>query len=211
MWTYGDQIALRYSWEGRLAWVEPVTVVEDSPELIALYLAMDTPIKRPVGADGSPIPRSRSYETQDPLPWWLGDGVWRDHAVLWLARPGAANAIGVFWRGTERDFVGWYGDLQAPLARTAVGFDTIDHVLDVEIDPDRAWHWKDEDEFALVQQRRQISPAQAEAIRSEGERVIAAADQNGWPFDAGWEQWRPAPDWSIPTLPDGWDTVSLRG
>jgi hypothetical protein len=67
MWTRGDQIVLRYRWEDRLSWVEPVTVVEDSPALIALYLAMDTPIKRPVGKDGLLIPRFQSYETLDPV------------------------------------------------------------------------------------------------------------------------------------------------
>jgi hypothetical protein len=130
---------LRFSWEGRLSWIEPVTVVEDSPELIALYLAMDTPIKRPVGADGLPIPRFQSYESQDQVPWQLGDDRWAEHSVLWLARPEEAHAIGLFWRGAEREFVGWYGNLQAPLVRTAVGFDSMDYVLDVDIAPDRSW------------------------------------------------------------------------
>ena len=42
MWVPGDQIVLRYTWSGDLAWIEPVTVVEDSPECIALYLAEQT-------------------------------------------------------------------------------------------------------------------------------------------------------------------------
>jgi hypothetical protein len=205
MWTRGDQILLRFRWGDALAWVEPVTVVEDSPACIALYLAMDTPIKRPVGKDGLPIPRFQSYESQDRVPWRLGDARWVEHSVLWLARPGAAHAIGLFWQGAERAFIGWYGNLQAPLVRTPIGFDSIDHVLDVQIAPDRAWNWKDEDEFALVQRRGYISPEQAMAIRAEGERVIAAAEQNSWPFDAGWERWQPDPSWPIPTIPDGWD------
>jgi hypothetical protein len=198
---------LRFAWEDRLSWVEPVTVVEDSSELIALYLAMDTPIKRPVRKDGQPIPRFQSYESQDPVPWQLGDGLWVEHSVLWLARPGAAHAIGVFWQGSEQQFIGWYGNLQAPLERTAVGFDTTDHVLDVQIAPDRACNWKDEDEFLIVQRRGLITPAEAVEIRAEGERVIAAAEQNLWPFDAGWEHWQPNPAWPIPTMPDGWDTL----
>ena len=206
MWTRGEQIVLRYSWQGQLSWVEPVTVVEDSSDLVALYLAIDTPIKRPVGKDGLLIPRLQSYESQDPVPWQLGDGRWVEHSVLWLARPGEAHSTGLFWRGEDREFVGWYGDLQAPLVRTPVGFDTTDHVLDVQIAPDRRWNWKDEDEFAVVQHRGLISPVEATAIRAEGERVIAAAEQNGWPFDAGWEHWQPDPLWSTPALPDNWGT-----
>jgi hypothetical protein len=207
MWTRGDQIVLRFRWGGDLAWIEPVTVVQDAPACIALYLAMETPIKRPVGQDGLPIPRFQSHESQDRVPWRLGDDRWVEHSVLWLARPGAAHAIGLFWRGAERAFIGWYGNLQAPLTRTPVGFDSSDHVLDVQIAPDRVWNWKDEDEFAVVQRRGLIAPAEAKAIRSEGERVIAAAEQNVWPFDAGWEHWHPDPAWPIPTMPDGWDTT----
>jgi hypothetical protein len=205
VWVRGDQIALRFRWENRLSWVEPVTVVEDSSELIALYLAMDTPIKRPVGTNGLPIPRFQSYESADPVPWQLGDGQWVEHSVLWLARPGEAHAIGLFWAGEAREFVGWYGNLQAPLVRAPVGFDTTDHVLDVQITRDRACNWKDEEEFAIVQRRGIISPAEVIAIRAEGQRVIAAAEQNRWPFDAGWEHWQPDPAWSIPEIPAGWD------
>jgi hypothetical protein len=205
MWTRGDPILLRFYWGDALAWVEPVTVVEDSPDCIALYLAIDTPIKRPVGKDGLPIPRFQSYEPQDRVPWRLGDARWVEHSVLWLARPAAAHAIGLFWQGEERAFIGWYGNLQAPLRRTATGFDSTDHVLDVQIAPDGSWNWKDEDEFAVVQRRGLFSPAEAKAIRAEGERVIAAAAQNRWPFNAGWEHWQPDPAWPVPTIPDGWD------
>ena len=206
MWASGDQIVLRFYWSDALAWVEPVTVVEDSPACIALYLAMETPIKRPVGKDGRPIPRFQAHESKDRVPWRLGDDRWIEHSVLWLARPGAAHAIGLFWQGAARQFIGWYGNLQAPLVRTPIGFDSTDHVLDVQIAPNRTWNWKDEDEFAVVQSRGLISPEDAKAIRAEGERVIAAAEQNLWPFNAGWEHWQPDPAWPIPAIPDGWDS-----
>ncbi len=205
MWTPGDQIVLRFTWSGDLAWVEPVTVVEDSPACIALYLAEHTPIKRPIGTDGLPVPRSRSHEPRSRVPWQLGEAHWVSTSVLWLARPGDAHAIGLFWQGPERRFLGWYGNLQAPLQRTSIGFDSADHALDVQIAPDRSWNWKDEDEFASVQQRGVISAAEAAAIRAEGERVIAAVEASHWPFNAGWEHWRPDPAWPIPELPPGWD------
>lgn len=208
MWTMGDQVLLRHRWGGSFSWVEPVTVVEDSPACVALYLAMGTPIKRPVAPDGEPAPRASTLAVAGPATWHLGDGTWVEHSVLWLVRPGEAHAIGLFWRGPEREFVGWYGNLQAPLARTAVGFDTADHVLDVDIAPDRSWAWKDEDELAIVQASGLISPTEAGAIRAEGERVIAALEQNDWPFNAGWERWQPEPTWPIPTLPAGWDQES---
>jgi hypothetical protein len=205
MWVRGDQIVLRYRWGDRLAFVHPVTVVSDTPDCIALYLAMGTPIKAPVGHDGLPIPRSLPYEERSALPWRLGDGIWREHSVLWLMHPGAAHAIGLFWRGEKRAFVGWYGDLQSPLVRTATGFDTVDHVLDVDIAADGSWEWKDEDEFAAAQCLGHISPEQAAAIRAEGEAVIAALEPRKWPFNSGWETWQPDPTWPLPTLPSEWN------
>lgn len=211
MWQRGDQIVLRFTWSGDLAWIEPVTVVEDSLTLIALYLAMDTPIKRPEMADGQPVPRFQTYESRQRVPWQLGDACWLATSVLWLARPGSSHAIGVFWQGPEREFAGWYGNLQAPLVRTPLGFDSTDHVLDVTIAPDRTWEWKDEDEFAIVQERGLILPADARAIRAEGERIIAAAEANAWPFNAGWEHWQPDPAWTVPMMPEGWGTTPPAG
>jgi hypothetical protein len=208
MWQPGAQIVLRFTWIRELSWVSPVTVVEDSPHLIALYVAVNTPIKRPVGEDGLPIPRFQIAERQGNEPLRLGDARWAGSSVLWLARPGEAHAIGVFWSGEDREFEGWYANLQAPLQRTAIGFDTSDHVLDVTIAPDHSWQWKDEDEFAIVQQRGLILPAAAQAIRAEGERVIATVEANGWPFNAGWEHWRPDPVWPIPAVPDEWNANS---
>jgi uncharacterized protein len=161
----------------------------------------------PVGDDALPIPRSLPYEERTVLPLRLGDGAWQDNAVLWLVRPGDAHAVGAFWRGPARAFVGWYVDLQAPLSRSAIGFDTEDHVLDVDIDPDRSWRWKDEDEFTAAQRLGHISFAEAAAIRTEGQTAIAALESGSWPFDAGWENWEPDPAWPVPSLPVGWDTA----
>lgn len=205
VWIYGDPVVLRFHWEGRLSWAQPVTVVEDSPSCIALYLAMGALIKRPVGADGLPVTRFQAQRSGEDPPWRLGDAMWGGHSVLWLAQPGAAHAIGLFWRGADRAFVGWYGNLQAPLQRTRIGFDTSDYVLDIDIAPDRSWTWKDEDEFTEVLQRGVFSPAEAAAVRAEGKRVIAALEQWAWPFDAGWERWQPDPAWPVPRLPEGWD------
>lgn len=205
MWMPGDQIVLRFTWSGDLAWVEPVTVVEDSADFIALYVEEHTPIKRPVGSDDHPVPRTRSHEPRSSVPWHLGDAHWTNTSVLWLARPDTAHAIGLFWQGPERQFLRWYGNLQAPLKRTSIGFDSADHALDVQIAPDRSWAWKDEDEFASTQQRGVFSRAEAAAIRAEGERVIAAVEANGWPFNAGWEHWKPDPAWPVPQMPANWE------
>jgi uncharacterized protein len=210
MWSCGDQIVLRYRTAGRLAWVGAVTVVEDSAECIAFYLAVGTPILQPVHLDGSPIPRAIPYEERYRLEWRLGEGVWHSTARLFVVRPGAAHAFSAFWQGDDWTFLGWYVDLQAPYARTDDGFESEDYVLDLLIDPDGSWRWKDEDEFAAAQRVGRFSAEQASAIRAEGAAVVEAIESRRWPLDAGWEAWRPDPSWVVPRLPMGSASFLLK-
>lgn len=196
-------MTIRYYTGERLSHVIPVTVVDDSSDCIALYLAAGTMVADAVYVDGSPIPRSLPYEERWVTPWKLGCREWHSHDRLYLSRPGAAHAISLFWEATTRHFLAWYVDLQAPFRRTDDGFESEDHVLDIVIAPDLSWRWKDEDEFDAALRIGRFTPRQAARIRSEGESVIELLLAGSWPFDAGWETWRPDPDWTVPTLPDG--------
>lgn len=149
-------------------------------------------------------PRSPSEE-RAALPQRTGDSVWRDNPVLWLARPGDAHAVGAFWHGGDGAFLDWYVDLQAPLRRTSVGFDTEDHVLVVVVAPDLSWRWEGEDAFAAAQRLGRFTPVQAAAIRAEGEAAVALVERRAWPFAAGGDAWRPDPSWPVPNLPPDWD------
>jgi hypothetical protein len=204
-WQSGDDIVLRYREAGTLLWTVPVCVVEDSPECIAVYLAVDTPIKCPVRLDGTPIPRALPFEERFRLPKHIGDGVWHTTSRLMLARPGAAHLVSLFWDGADGSFLGWYADLQAPFARTPLGFDSEDQVLNILIEADLSWRWKDEDEFADAQRIRRFSTTEAAAIRAEADHVIGIIEARAWPFHHGWEDWTPDPSWPIPALPPGWD------
>ena len=202
MWSRGDQVVLRYGPPERLAWVGSVTVVEDSAERIALYLAAGTPILRPVHLDGSEIPRAIPYEERYALEWRLGEGVWHSTERLLIARPGSAHTFSAFWCAEDWTFLAWYVDLQAPFRRTADGFASEDFVLDIVVPPDGPWYWKDEDEFAAAQRVGRFTAEQAAVIRAEGEAVVAAIEARAWPLDVGWERWRPDPAWPIPELPE---------
>jgi hypothetical protein len=65
-----------------------------------------------------------------------------------LHRPRDAYAVWVFWAGEPRSFDRWYVNFQRPLSRTADGFETLDHEIDLWSSDLRAWHWKDEELFA---------------------------------------------------------------
>jgi len=207
-WRPGSTVALRYFRRGELRWLKPVRVVDDSDASIALFLAADTVIKKPVQrSDGTEISRSLSYGQWFALDWELGEARWRDNSVLMLSRPGAAHSNWAFWDAADWTFRAWYVNLQQPLTRTPIGFDTEDHVLDLVIEPDVAsWSWKDEDELADAIRVGRFTPSEAAAIRSEGKTAIAALEAREWPFDQGWEEWRPDPTWSLPRLERSWES-----
>ncbi|MGH3329335.1 MAG: DUF402 domain-containing protein [Streptomycetales bacterium] len=201
-WRPGDQILWRYCLNGEVRDARPVTVVADTPELTVAWLAPDTPIRRPVLADGSAI-RSAPLSQRFLRGWSTTQTTWHGPGILKLLPWGAAHSVWVVWRpdGTLR---GWYVNLEARQGRWWGGIDTTDHVLDLWVGADRRVEWKDEDEFAAAQQAGRFTAAEAQRIRSEGERVSDIAARWDSPFRDGWEDFQPDPAWPLPPLPDHW-------
>jgi protein associated with RNAse G/E len=50
------------------------------------------------------------------------------------------------WTGPGRH-LGWYVNLQCPYRRTPLGIEAMDLMLDIVVEPDMTWRWKDDDEF----------------------------------------------------------------
>jgi len=123
-----------------------------------------------------------------------------------IAAPGTAHAIWVMW-DEAGDFLGWYANLEEPRRRTPFGFDTTDHTLDIEIASDRTWRWKDEAELTEAVGVGLYTPDKAAQIRAEGEQVVQSIEAWRAPFDEAWENWRPDPDWQLPSVPDGWERL----
>lgn len=198
-WELGRTAVLRYVERGRPIGALPMRVVADEPEAVALYLADGTRGKWPYVA-GKPI-RQATLEQRFTTEWHPGEHLWTAAHVMVLSPAERAFAIWHFF-STEWDFEGWYVNLETPYRRSRVGFDTRDHTLDIVVDPDGSWRWKDEDELELAIEYGHHPPAEAAAIRAEGDRVLAE-----WPFPTGWEEWRPDPSWPVPELPDDWHVV----
>jgi hypothetical protein len=187
-WKPDEVVVWRETWRGRTYFVVPTRVVEDSDGELVLYTAEGTPYHFPPG----------SWPFEGAHPWSDRDA-WLGHGVLVVHRPGKAHTIWHFWEGAERRFAGWYVNMQEPLVRDGNAFDTNDHELDLWIEPDGSWQWKDEDKMEDWVRQGRFTPEEVEAIRAEGERVLAA-----WPFPTGWEDWTPDPSWSVPELPADW-------
>jgi hypothetical protein len=192
----GDPVLVRSIYRSQVRWTFPHTFVGNEDGVVALLL-------RP-GTRGKWLRRDPGGRY---LARWIGDDppddhVWERNRILWLARPGAAHSLGLFWDEATDEFRGWYVQLQDPLRRSRLGFDTMDHALDVWIGPDGSWTWKDEDDLSEAEALGVFTPQEAAEVRAEGDRVLAAR-----PWPTGWEDWRPDPRWQLPELPPGWDAV----
>jgi hypothetical protein len=189
----GDPVLLRSRYRGVVRWCWPHRYAGDWAGRHGIYVqpgARGKLMKRAIG---------RSY-----LDEWVTDSpaydyVWERTHVLRFMRPGDEHTVEIFW-DTEWNHLGWYVNLQAPLVVRDGFFDTTDWALDVWVDPDGAWRWKDEDDFARAEELGVFDAAGAARIRAEGERVIAEA-----PWPTGWEAWRPPAEWEPLALPPGWD------
>jgi hypothetical protein len=186
----GEPVVLRGVWRGHPWIAMGALVVQDEPDLIALYVPEGGPF------DFAPVA---------PIPHpWEGRSGWTGHGVLVLHRPGDRYTVWVFWDGPERTFSFWYVNLQTPLTRSRVGFDTLDHELDLWSADGETWHWKDDE---LLDQRVAeglFTEEEAAAIRATGARVRRDLETNGLWWDRSWADWEPDPDWPSPALAAGW-------
>jgi len=118
------------------------------------------------------------------------DWTWeRTHALRFMGA-GDAHTVEVTWDLDWR-LLGWYVNLQAPLVVDGTRFDTMDQALDIVVEPDGSWSWKDEHHLVEAVELGILDEREAAEVRAEGARVIAAC-----PWPTGWESWRPPQQWT---------------
>lgn len=113
-------------------------------------------------------------------------------------------------------FRSWYVNLEEPVVGwrdgDLLGLDTVDQDLDILVDAERGWRWKDEEEFAdhLAHPDSYWVPDPV-AVRAEGRRVTKLIDAGEYPFDGTGTDFRPDPSWEALTeMPAGWDRPRAR-
>jgi hypothetical protein len=202
--TFGDVVVLRYVTSGgRIEICWPCRVVEDRDHLVALFIAAGTRYK--AGPKKSAAEKRR--QPQGALP--PDEYVWRTD-TLRLMLPARSHSVSLSWgieHGTRR-LLKYFVNMEEPFRRTAIGFDTHDHTLDIEVTPALAWRWRDEEELANHVAEGFYTPELVAAAQAEGRRVIEAVLSREHECMRGWPHWTPPREWSVPALRDGWDTTA---
>ncbi|MDO9333944.1 MAG: DUF402 domain-containing protein [Dehalococcoidales bacterium] len=198
----GQTLLVREIWQGKVWTARPMVLVQDTTEILALYWVPGTFWKQARNHQGGEV----TAFDRKMQKWELHDLTWEGEGTLRLGVPGAKYSMLIF-RNTDNTISNWYINLEDPLTRTDRGFDYIDKILDIIVEPDlKTWHWKDEDEFQEAQDLGLISPQEAKTFRAEGKKALKLL-QSGMSIFNGWEHWKPDPSWKVPVLPEGWDVV----
>jgi hypothetical protein len=193
----GQAITCCQIWQNRVFEERPEIVVQDSPELLALYLPPKTVINQPVSSGGE----KADYLDRLNLTWTLAEVPWIPPRRLRLSIPGAFYSVLIFWN-EDNSLRAWYINLEEPLYRTTHGFDYIDLFLDIIAEPDlSSWRWDDENELEEAVKRGLVTGETSDMLYSEGGKAIEWLQSGNSPFNE-WETWRPDPAWQIPVLPE---------
>ena len=185
-WQPGEAVVRQEVLNDGRVWLRfPVRVVRDDPGLLATYVPEGTPFEFPEG----------SWPTSNGRHPWHGRERWKGHGLLMLQRPGEAYAIWLFWHGPEREFRGWYVNLQEPFRRDAQGYDTQDLELDIWVPLDAPWEWKDDELLDERVREGRFTAAQAAEIRAEGARIAADLDAGRRWWSDDWASWTPDHAW----------------
>lgn len=201
----GDVVISRYVGLGQTFVAVTATVDHDGDRSTGVYLAPGAPERQVRRADGSFIPRVVPPGYFERVGVTMKDGIYGGGPTLVVWQPGRAHAVHVHWRGETWKPDGFYVNLQEPIIVTADGFASTDQFLDIVVDAELNWRWKDEDELEEAVAVGRLTAGEAQAIRAEGERVVVDIEARRWPFDDSYDGWRPDPAWPVPAIPANWN------
>ena len=206
MWNSGDVITWRGIYRNRVWHAQPVIVVKDTLQEIAVTLLPGTECVAPEGyLDGKDITKRRwNFKDKD---WKLENYAWRDNRLLILLEPDKYYSTMHFWRADTNDFLCYYINFQLPFQRSHDGIDTLDLDLDLVIQPDFSFRWKDEDDYQKAIDNGVITLEWTQEIEIAKKEVLDKLEKRQYPYDGSWLNWMPDPGWSPPRLPENWDKI----
>lgn len=204
-WGSGDVVAYRWMTNGRVLIAQAMYVVKDTAEEVALLMLPGAETYKPETLWAGAEHRWDRWAVQRDNDWVLQPSSWRINRMLMVVRPADWYSVIYFWPEDTGAFDCYYVNFQLPLKRTAVGFDSFDLELDIVMEPEGRWHWKDEDDYQRGIAAGFILPEWTAQIDRAKEPLFAQMAARSYPFDQTWTNYRPPVHWAAPRLPQGWD------
>lgn len=206
MWKPGDIVVTRGIFNGCLCHAHSVIVVKDTPEEIALALLPGAECVDFEGYLKGKQNSKRRWDFKDK-PFKLEKFFWHTNRLLLLIQPRKYYSTIYFWQNDSNEFLCYYINFQLPFQRSRFGFDTLDLELDIIINPDYSWEWKDLEDYQKSIKSGIIFHEWTQEIDIAKEEVFDKLANKQYPLDISWLNWRPDPAWSAPKLPKDWDKI----
>lgn len=168
-------------------------VVEDTAERTIIYISAGSDYKQVVWMGNAP-----------PTPEQVGqfeEKTWTNYSILRIMYPDVPYSIWAMWRAADGEFVRWYVNIESPFERTSFGFGAVDYELDLVVNPDWTWAWKDEDELLRHVETGVFTAAQAIDFKRYGLDALKRIESRTEPFNEPWPNWRPDPSWGPLKMP----------
>ena len=209
--TAGESCVLRGVVNNQVWLAESVIVVEDKPEETVLLLMSGAQCAFPEGywrwRKNKDFSQGTRWQEAQRDHISLREFSWERNRLLIFLEPEKFYSCYLFWDHASGQFICYYINFQLPYHRSHCGFDTLDLDLDIVIDPQYNWEWKDEDEYQAGISEAAIQQEWVRRIEKSQEEVFDRINKRSYPFDGSWLQWQPIPTWLPPKLPEQWRTV----
>jgi len=182
MWKPGDIIVWRGIYRNRVWHAQPVIVVKDTPEELVVALLPGAEGVAPEGyADGKDRDKRRwSFKDKD---WQLQNYQWRTNRLLFLLEPQKYYSTIYFWNGNSNEFLCYYINFQLPFQRSHCGIDTLDLDLDLVINPDFSYEWKDIEDYRMAIEKGIIFPEWTREIETAKNEILDKLEKRHYPYD----------------------------
>ena len=209
-WDVGKSCVLRGIVNNRVWLAQSVIVVKDDQHETILLLLPGAHCAFPEGYWHWRRNKDASHGTRwqeaksDRLK--LREFSWQINRVLMFLEPEKYYSCSLFWDQASNQFSCYYINFQLPYRRSHCGFDTLDLDLDIVIDPQYGWKWKDEDEYQEGIREGGIRYEWVKGIEQYKAEIFDRIDRRAYPLNGSWLQWQPDPNWIPPGLPAGWRT-----
>jgi len=205
-WKPGDVISWRGIYRERVWHAQTVIVVRDNPEEIVLTLLPGTECISPEGYSLGKNSYKRRWNFKE-RNWQLEKYSWRTNRLLLLLEPEKYYSIIYFWNHESNEFLCYYINFQLPFQRSHCGVDTLDLDLDLIINPDFTYEWKDVDDYQKAIEHEIISPEWIQGVEEAKQVIFEKLEKRQYPYDGSWLNWMPDPNWRPPPLPENWDKI----
>jgi hypothetical protein len=205
-WKAGDTVVWRGVYRNRVWHATPTIVVRDTMDELVLALTPGTDCMAEEDyARGKKNGKRRWDFKHDD--WRLEHFSWHTNRLLFLLEPEKFYSSIFFWDHETNEFLCYYINFQLPFLRGHDAIDTLDLELDIIINPDFSYEWKDMDDYQQAIAHGVILPEWIEGIEDAKLEIFDKLNRRQYPFDNSWLNWLPDPSWSAPSLPRNWNKI----